>query len=210
MDFAGPMYVKTTENTKLKVYLTLFTCAATRAIHIEIVQNLTESSFMLAFRRFASRMSLPRTLISDNALTFIASSREIHKLTSSPEILQTLNREFGVTWKFIPKRAPWFGGFYERMIGLTKTCIMKILGRNCVDIETLQTVTSEIEATLNDRPLTFVSTDIEDLEPLTPAHLLYGRRITCLPYPLPCENGQSSELLTNRSLTNVLICNMNL
>ena len=75
------------------------TCAATRAIHIEIVQNLTEPSLMLAFRRFASRTSLPRTLISDNALTFIAPSREIHKLTSLPEILQTLNREFGVTWK---------------------------------------------------------------------------------------------------------------
>ena len=58
----------------------------------------------------------------------------------------------------------------------------KILGRSLIDLETLQTVTTEIENILNDRPLTYISSDISDDEPLTPAHLLYGRRITCLPY----------------------------
>ena len=67
-------------------------------------------------------------------------------------------------------------------MGLTKTAIKKVLGRRHVSLPTLETIVVEIEAVLNDRPLTLVSSELEDLEPLTPAHLLHGRRITCLPY----------------------------
>ena len=59
-----------------------------------------------------------------------------------------------------------------------------------MNLTTLQTVVIEIEAILNDRPLTYISTDVNDEEPLTPAHLLYGRRIT----PLPNETLQGDEI----------------
>ena len=85
-------------------------------------------------------------------------------------------------WRFIPKRAPWYGGFWERLIGLTKMSLKKVLGRAYVSLIMLQTLVVEVEATLNDRPLTHVSCDITDAEPITPAHLLYGRRITSLPF----------------------------
>ncbi|XP_071150257.1 uncharacterized protein [Mytilus edulis] len=52
-------------------------------------------------------------------------------------------------------------------------------------MDTLQTILTEIEAIINDRPLTYVSPNIEDEEPLTPSHLLYGRIITLTPYPQP-------------------------
>ena len=58
-----------------------------------------------------------------------------------------------------------------------------MLGRASINLITLQTIVVEIEAILNDRPLTYVSPDFEDQEPLTPSHLLYGRRITSLPHP---------------------------
>ena len=208
VDFAGPLFVRNSDNSKIKVYLCLFTCASTRAVHIEIIPNMTESAFILAFRRFASRKSLPKTMISDNALTFIAASKEIHELTNSPTLHENLNI-FGTKWKFIPKRAPWFGGFWERLIGLTKNCLKKVLGNNCIDLETLQTITTEVEATLNDRPLTYVSSDSADPEPLTPSHLLYGRRITRLPYPSDnCENGelcqQPTKLNLNKRMQNQL------
>ena len=64
------------------------------------------------------------------------------------------------------------------MIGLTKTTLKKVLGRASVNLTTLQTVVVEIEAILNDRPLTYLSTDVNDEEPLTPIHLFYGSRIT--------------------------------
>ena len=92
-----------------------------------------------------------------------------------------MNRQ-GVEWKFIPKRAPWYGGWWERLIVLTKIALKKTLGRTHVSLIVLETLVVEIEAVLNDRPLTYVSSKFDEMDPLTPAHLLYGRRVTALPY----------------------------
>ena len=67
-------------------------------------------------------------------------------------------------------------------MGLTKTAFKKVLGRRHVSLQALETIVVEIEAILNDRPLTFVSSEMGDPELLTPAHLLHGHRITCLPH----------------------------
>ena len=87
-----------------------------------------------------------------------------------------------MTWQFIPKRAPWFGGFWERLIGLTKQTLRKTLGRTFVTLPVLETIIVEIEASLNDCPPTYILSDIDNIDPLTPAHLLYGRRMTTLPH----------------------------
>ena len=83
-----------------------------------------------------------------------------------------------------PKEGALVRRFWERLIGLAKSTIKKLLGRAAVNLCTLQTIVVEVEAILNDRPLTYVSSDIKDEEALTPAHLLYDRRITSLPHPL--------------------------
>ena len=122
-------------------------------------------------------------MISDNGSMYLTAAEELRSLMELPEIKEELGRR-GVTWKFIPKRAPWYGGFWERLVGLTKTTIKKALGRRHVLLRTLETIVIEIEAVVNDHPLTFVSSEANDLEPLTPSHLLHGRRITCLPYQM--------------------------
>ncbi len=182
VDYTGALFVQGQDSAYKKAYICLFTCAVTRAVHLEVVPNLSAHSFIQAFRRFISRKSLPRILLSDNATTFVSGSEEIEKLSKSDVTTEFLSSH-GVEWKFIPKRAPWYGGFWERLIALTKTSLKKVLGRSQVNMETLVTIVSEIESILNDRPLTYPSSDIKDCEPLTPAHLLYGRRITTLPYP---------------------------
>ena len=78
--------------------------------------------------------------------------------------------------------SPWYGGFWERLIGLMKMFLKKVLGRANISLLMLQTLVTEIEALLNDRPLTYISSDTQDAEPLTPANLLYGRKIITLPY----------------------------
>ena len=181
VDFTGPLYVRS-ENSETKCYICLFTCAVTRAVHLEVVSDLTERSFLQAFRRFASHKSLPYNMISDNASTYLAAADELKQLFQSPSLKESLSRR-GVEWQFIPKRAPWYGGFWERLIGLTKKAIKKTLGRAMITLTELQTLAAEVEAILNDRPITHVSSDVSDEEPLTPSHLLYGRRITRLPYP---------------------------
>ena len=168
---------------EVKVYLCLFTCATTRAVHLEIAQDLTADTFLMVFHKFVGRRSLPKIMISDNGSTYLSAAEELRSLMESPTVKEELGRR-SVSWRFIPKRAPWFGGFWERLIGLSKTAIKKVLGRRHVSLLILETIIVEIEATLNDRPLMFVSSELGDPEPLTPAHLLHGRRITCLPYEL--------------------------
>ena len=158
----------------------MFTCAVTRAIHLEVVTDLTERSFLQAFRRFASRKSLPRLVLSDNASTFVVGAEELKHLFQSLSLKEEFTRQ-GVEWQFIPKCTPWFGGFWERLIGLSKNALKKTLGRAFITLLELQTLTVEIEGILNDRPLTYASSDLQDDKPLTPSHLLYGRRITSLP-----------------------------
>jgi len=181
VDFTGALYVKQHGGEESKVYICLFTCATSRAVHLEVVSDLSMPTFLLAFRHFAARRSLPQVMMSDNATTYTSAAEELTDLLSSEEIKTVLGRK-GIEWKFIPKKAPWFGGYWERLIGLTKASIKKTLGRAHITLPTLQTIITEVEAVLNDRPLTYISEDIKDPEPLTPAHLLHGRRITKLPH----------------------------
>ena len=108
------------------MYVYLATCANTRAVHLEVVNDLSEDSFLQAFRRFASRKSLPTTMISDNISTYLSAAKEIEELVNSVKIHDTLKIQ-GTTWQFIPKRAPWYGGFWERLIGLTKSTLKRYL-----------------------------------------------------------------------------------
>ena len=118
-------------------------------------------------------------MMSDNATTYTSATQELTDSLNSAEIRSVLGWE-GIVWKFIPKKAPWFGGYWECLISLTKSSIKKTLGRAHITLLTLQTIVVEIEALLNDQPLTYVSDDVLDLEPSTPAHILHGRRLTRL------------------------------
>jgi len=69
IDFAGPLYVKDKSLNQSKVYVCLFTCCSTRAVHLELTNLLSAKSFLLAFRRFVGRRGLPSTIWSDNAKT---------------------------------------------------------------------------------------------------------------------------------------------
>ena len=202
VDFTGALFVKNATGSETKCYICLFTCASTRAVHLEVVQDLSTDSFLQAFRRFASRKSLPMVMISDNATTYIAAANHLKKLFNSQVVQEELSRK-GTEWRFIPKRAPWYGGFWERLIGLTKTSLKKILGRRYVCMETLQTIVTEIEAVINDRPLTHVSSSIDDLEPLTPSHLLYGRKMTSLPHHTHLPDDEMTQIQSDQTtLTN--------
>ena len=109
VDFTGALFVRAPEGER-KVYICLFTCAVSRAVHLEIVVDLTADSFLQAFRRFAGRRSVPQLLVSDNGSTFSAAAEELKTLFASTELAETLAHK-GTQWTFIPKRVPWFGVF---------------------------------------------------------------------------------------------------
>ena len=182
LDFAGPLYVRIPSQSQSKesekVYVALFSCASTRAVHLELVENLSVPTFLQAFRRFTSRRGLPSTIFTDNAKTFKAASREVIGIFKSKEAERYfVNR--GVVWKYIIERAPWHGGFYERMVRSVKRCLKKSIGTGSVTFGELRTLLIEIETTINNRPLTFIYDDEEGLSyALTPSHLIYGRQIS--------------------------------
>ncbi|XP_045022891.1 uncharacterized protein LOC123466814 [Daphnia magna] len=182
IDFAGPFPVRGPPGQPdPKAYICLFTCTSSRAIYLELVENLTAANFILAFRSFISHHFTPTMVLSDNATTFECSARALKSLFNSSEVTKYLS-DRQIEWRFIPKRAPWYGGFWERLVGLTKEALKKMLGRTKLKFNEFRTIVTEIEAILNDHPLTYVSSDLNDPQALTPSHLLYGGRLTPLPY----------------------------
>ena len=179
IEFAGPLYVQTTANVLRKVYLALFTCATSRALHLELVPDLSAETFLNCFRRFVSRRGIPRNIVTDNAKTFKSFSKTLLQLLKSSNVKSYL-AEKRVTWSFKLAKAPWWGGFYERLIKGVKSCLKKTIGTSKLSYDELHTVIVEIEGVFNSRPLTYLHpNDLE--EPLTPSHLLAGRRLLQLP-----------------------------
>ncbi|GFR20223.1 integrase catalytic domain-containing protein, partial [Trichonephila clavata] len=76
LDFASPFFIKDSDK---KHYLLLFTCATTRALHLELLPSMSTEQFLLAFRRFISRRGLCSTIYSDNAKTFKRAELELKK-----------------------------------------------------------------------------------------------------------------------------------
>ena len=180
VDFAGPLYVKTHGLTRSKkVWICLYTCCVTRAVSIDIVPDLSTDTFIRSLKRFCARRGLPRLFISDNGKTFKAASRVIKDIINNEDVKQYLSN-VRVEWSFNLAKAPWWGGIFERLIRSMKRCLRKVIGQAKLSYDELLTAVTEIESIINSRPLSYVAPD--DLEePLTPSHLLMGRRVLSLP-----------------------------
>ena len=175
LDYTGALLVKEARNLK-KVYVLLFTCATTRAVHLELVDNMTCEAFLRAFRRFINRRSVPSVIYSDNAPTFVKANHYLKKVMNE-HLTKNFFLQQKIRWKFIPSRAPWYGGFWERLVGITKTTLKKTIGNSLISRDELHTVLTEVERIVNNRPLTYVSDDLDDFRPLTPSDLIYGYQL---------------------------------
>jgi len=177
IDYAGPLMIKTSlrRNSPLvKGYICVFVCFATKAIHIELVGDLTTESFLNAMRRFVSRCGNVSDIYSDNATNFVGANcrlREIYDLLYSEKnrsIFNSATADIGIKWHFIPPRSPNFGGLWEAAIKSIKHHLYRTLGNASLTYEELNTILIRIEACLNSRPITPLSTDPSDLSYLTP------------------------------------------
>ncbi|GFW27075.1 integrase catalytic domain-containing protein [Trichonephila clavipes] len=173
IDFTGTILVKDNQGTR-KSYVSLFTCAVTRAVHLELVSDMSTKCFLLALWRFLARRGNCKVIYSDNARTFKAAERELAYFANilKDSEFQNFVADKGIHWKFIVERAPWWGGFYERLVKTINDPLRKILGRALLTFEELSTILSEVEVIVNHRPLTYVENDPGEPEPLTPAHFL--------------------------------------
>ena len=173
--FAGPLYVKEKSGQMGKVYVALFSCCVTRAIRLELVEDLSAGAFRRCLRTFIARNGTPALIVSDNAKTFQATEKELTEPFNHPDVRAELERD-RIEWKFNLERTPWWGGFFERMVASVKGCVRKTLGNARLSFDELSTLLTEIECTLNSRPLTYEYNEVGE-EVLTPSHLIYGRQI---------------------------------
>ncbi|CAG2200461.1 unnamed protein product [Mytilus edulis] len=174
LDYLGPIYVKYDGENK-KRWVCLFTCFVTRAIHLELLNDMTTEEFLYAFRRFVSIRGAPCNILSDNAAQFKLGSATLDlvwKKVIKCDDVQNYVSNAGIRWTFITELAPWMGGFYERLVGVVKRSLRKVLkGRLVSDVQLL-TVIKETEAIVNARPLVYIGDDVNSNINLTPSHFL--------------------------------------
>ena len=151
---------------------------------------MTTTTFIRCLKRFSARRGLPQRILSDNAKTFKAAAKLIQTVFNDKEVKDYLLHS-GVEWKFNLEKAPWWGGLFERMVK-SKRCLRKMIGQAKFSYDEMYTAIVEVEAIINSRPLTFLnSSDTE--EPLTPSHLLVGRRLLSLPDNLTCLTPEDED-----------------
>ncbi|XP_039435934.2 uncharacterized protein LOC120417801 [Culex pipiens pallens] len=193
VDYAGPFWIKSSSATRkpqvTKAYVSLFVCMQTRAIHLELVSDLTTDAFLAALRRFTSRRGCPRTMRSDNATNFAGAKNELNELwrllqdQRATKKIASYCTDKGIEWSFIPPRSPHFGGIWEAGVKQVKHHLKRIVGDRKLSYEELYTTLTQIEAVLNSRPLAPVSDDPNDYTAITPAHFLIGREMQAVAEP---------------------------
>lgn len=191
IDYCGPFDIKPLVRTKVKTkgYVLLITCFATRSTHVELVHDLTTTSFLNALRRFISRRGIPHKIWSDNATNFLGGRRQLSELrelllssTHDQQVHQFCN-DHRIHWLTIPARSPHWGGLWESMVKQLKHHLKRELMNSYLQVDEMETLLIQIEAVLNSRPLTPLSDSPNDYNALTPGHFLIGQPLNTLPEP---------------------------
>ena len=184
IDYLGPLiHIGFDKETRVerKVWVCLFTCFVTRAIHLEPILNLGTEEFLNCFRMFVSRRGLPSKVYSDNASTFHAGQKELKLFLSKinwDKISEfALDKE--IEWDFFLPYQPHLNGVTERLVRSVKGPLRKTLGKTTVTFRQLQVLLTEIEQIVNTRPLAPVTSSSPI--PITPFHLIHGRHFEVLP-----------------------------
>lgn len=149
VDYFGPLILK---NNK-KVWVCLFTCMVVRAIHMEVVESLSTDAFIEVLRKFMARRGKPLNIFSDNGKQFVLAKKLLTSNQSKNPIHSEDYRNFleknSINWTFITERAPWKGGFYERLIGVVKNHLRRVLSKSSFVLSKFQCIIAEIEFIVN-------------------------------------------------------------
>ncbi|XP_058837430.1 uncharacterized protein LOC131693535 [Topomyia yanbarensis] len=190
VDYFGPVYIRPVpRRAAVKAYVAIFICLCTKAVHLELVTDLSTNRFLQALRRFVSRRGRCTDMYSDNGTNFVGARNQLQeflKMLKNRDHYDAVSKECakeGIQWHFNPPSAPHFGGLWEAAVRSAKHHLLRVVGETPVSPEDFVTLLAQVEGCLNSRPLTPMSDDPNDLEPLTPAHFLIGSSIHAIPEP---------------------------
>lgn len=211
VDYAGPITIKSHRGRNSRselAYICLFVCTNTKAIHLELSSDLSTETFLLALTRFTSRRGPVSEIHSDNGTNFVGASRllnPIQTLTNSKPFQTRVHSHLAtsnIQWHFNPPSSPHFGGLWEAGVKSTKSLILRSIGLHKLVAEEFMTLLTQIEATLNSRPLCALTNDTSNFDALTPSHFLTLEPSTSLPEP-NLENVPMSKLNRWRLISDI-------
>ena len=161
-----------------KVYVGVFTCLKLKRPRRTRLQHGCQFPRQRDFR-FVARRPGVKTFVSDNGSNLSAADKDIRAQLGEWNASSTCElQRRGISWTFIPPRAPHRGGIWERVMAMFKRHLAALSTVNPLHVDALGTLIVEIEAIINKRPITAISTDPSDFEALTPAHILYPSMMT--------------------------------
>lgn len=127
VDFAGPLKIFGVAQSD-KMWICLYTCCVTRAVHIDVVPDMSTDTFIRSLKRFCARRGTPIVIVSDNVKTFKAAARVVQDVITHPDVRKYCS-DLSFKWHFNLEKAPWWGGMFERLIKSTKRCLKKMVGQ---------------------------------------------------------------------------------
>lgn len=184
IDCFGPFYVKEARK-ELKKYGLIFTCMCSRAIHIEMLDDLTMDAFINALRTFIAIRGNVRQLRCDQGTNFVGAKREF--LNAMKDLDHEEMKKYGCEFLMNTPSSSHMGGIWERQIRTIRSVLTAILDQSAkrLDSASLRTFLYEVMAIINSRPLTTEHLNDPNIEPLTPNHILMMK--SSIIYPPPGE-----------------------
>ncbi|XP_043200214.1 uncharacterized protein LOC122369489 [Amphibalanus amphitrite] len=190
VDCFGPFYVKE-RRSQVKRWGILFSCLASRAIHLETVCSLSADSFLNAFRRLVCRRGPVRKLFCDNGTNFVGGKNMLEEALKEDDHIrirgELLKKDCDwFEFKFNVPQASAMGGVWERMIRSVRSVLTPLIVAHghTMDDELLRTLLVECEAIVNSRPISYFSGASDDtLLPLSPNQILTLKSRVAVPYP---------------------------
>jgi hypothetical protein len=161
LDYFGPVRYKSKKGDVKTFHVALFDCLAYRAIHLEIVKDLTAESCLGALRKFFSARGRPQTMLTDNTSYLKAVKRAV----------TVAGGETDIDWNWTTPLAPWTGGTHERLVALVKHCLRATVDKRHLRMDEWRILIPEVTRVVNSRPLTAMTSE-DMVRPLRPLELL--------------------------------------
>lgn len=160
-----------------KAYMLIITCAVSRAVHFEATLGMTVDDFMMGFQRFMNVRGVPEYVNSDCAKTFKRAYKELDSIYKSARVRKYFEQK-RIKWSFYTERAPWMGGYIERLNSIFKSVCKKTYSKAVLSFDEFRTMVSYAMGVVNDRPLTYLYSDINSAgTEITPSMLMHGYKI---------------------------------
>ena len=188
VDYFRPFKVKGEVQKRVigKGFGVIFTCMASRAVHIDLATNCSTDEFLHVFRRFTSIRGWPSKIFSDRGTQLIGASNVLKEMVGKVDWgkVEKVGQVKGTEWSFSPAGAPWYTGAVEALVKTTKRALSAAIGDSTLRFSEFQTVLYEAAQLVNQRPIGNHPTHPNEESYLSPNDLLLGRSSPDVPQVL--------------------------